>query len=56
MLSAALLLCLSSSLARAEIGEMRWMDGARRKWSIFLGRNDEGRGREGRFLKGNEDK
>ncbi len=47
MLSAALLLCLCSSPARAANGEMRWMEEEARKWSMFLSRNDGVRGREG---------
>lgn len=41
MLSAALLLCLCSSSASAASREMRWMeDGAGRKLSVLLRRND----------------
>lgn len=49
MVSAALLLCLCSSPASAASGEIKWTeDGARRKLSIFLSRNDGVRGRENR--------
>lgn len=41
MLSAALLLCLCSSSASEASREMRWMeDGAGRKLSVLLSRND----------------